>query len=74
MAETTDNLILEHLRSLRTDNVEIKSTLRELKARLASIESYIATLHGDQTRASVNIDELADRVNRLEVRTGISDA
>jgi hypothetical protein len=74
MAETTDNLILEHLRSLRTDNVEMKSTLRDVKARLASIESYIATLHGDQTHASVSLDELADRVNRLEVRTGISDA
>jgi two-component sensor histidine kinase len=74
MAETIDNLILEHLRSLRTDNAEVKTSLRDIKARLASIESYIATLHGDQTRASVSIDELADRVNRLEVRTGISDA
>jgi hypothetical protein len=74
MAETTDNLILEHLRSLRTDNVEVKTALRDIKARLASIESYIATLHGDQARAGVTIDELAARIDRLEVRTGISDA
>jgi chromosome segregation ATPase len=74
MAETTDNLILEHLRSLRTELVEVKTSLRDIKARLASIESYIATLHGDQTRASVSIDELATRIARLEVRAGLSDA
>jgi hypothetical protein len=29
---------------------------------------------GDQARAGVTIDELAARIDRLEVRTGISDA
>jgi hypothetical protein len=70
----TDNLILEHLRSLRADNAEMKASLRDLKARFASIENYIATLHGDQARTGVTIDELAARIERLEVRTGISDA
>jgi hypothetical protein len=39
MAEPTDNLILEHLRSLRTELVEVKTSLRDIKARLASIEN-----------------------------------
>src|ERR1700677_2313680 len=74
MAETTDNLILEHLKALRADNAEVKSALRDIKGRLASIESYIATLHGDQARVGVTIDELAARIERLEVRPGISAA
>jgi hypothetical protein len=38
-----DNLILEHLRALRVDSGDLKRDLRDVKARLASIESYIAT-------------------------------
>jgi hypothetical protein len=36
-----------------------QASLRDLKARFASIENYIATLHGDQARTGVTIDELA---------------
>jgi phage shock protein A len=67
----TENLVLDHLRSIRSDTGELKKYVRDIKARLASIESYIATLHGDQARSSGTLDELTERVARLERRTGL---
>jgi len=74
MNTTTDSLVLEHLRAIRADTTDIKSEIRDIKARIASIESYIATLHGDQIRTSIKMDELAQRVERLEKRVGLLDA
>ena len=74
MTQATDNIVLEHLRALRGDLGDVKNDMRDVKARLASIESYIATLHGDQTRTNVKLDDVLRRVERLEKRTGLVDA
>lgn len=74
MTETTDNLVLEHLRAIRADISALNGNMRDVKARLSSIESYIATLHGDQTRAGLTLDDLAARIERLEKRVGIIEA
>ena len=74
MTAEMENLVIEHLRSIRADNADIKRDLREVKLRLASIESYIATLHSDQARNSITIDDLVARVERLEKRTGLVEA
>ena len=71
MIETADNLVLEHLRAIRTDMASMNNNLRDVRARLSSIESYIATMHGDQTRTVLTIEELAARVERLEKRAGL---
>ena len=71
MTNEIENLILEHLRAMRADTASVKADVRDIKARLASIETYIATMHGDQTRTAVSLDDLAERVERLEHRTGI---
>jgi hypothetical protein len=39
MNDKTENLVLEHLRALRTDTGELKKDVHDVKARLASIES-----------------------------------
>lgn len=74
MTADIDNLVLEHLRAIRADSADMKRDLRDVKARLSSIESYIATLHGDQTRTGFTIDDLVTRVERLERRSGLMDA
>lgn len=74
MTAETENLVLEHLRAIRADIADVKRDTRDMKARLASIESYIATLHSDQTRTGFTLDDLAARVERLEKRTGLLDA
>lgn len=73
MTADIDNIILEHLRGLRADLGDVRSDMRDVKARLSSIESYIATLHGDQARSGIKLDELTQRIERLEKRTGLID-
>ena len=71
MTNDIENLIVEHLRAMRADIGTLKTDTRDIKARLASIETYIATMHGDQARTVVSLDDLAERVERLEHRAGI---
>jgi hypothetical protein len=74
MTNDIENLILEHLRTFRGDISSIKTDVRDIKGRLSSIETYIATMHGDQARTSTTIDNLTERVERLEQRAGLIDA
>ena len=71
---TNDNLILEHLRAVRADLGELKGDMRDVKVRLGSIESYIAVMHGDQARTAVKVDDLEERIERLEKRAGLLGA
>ncbi len=64
----------EVLRQLQSTAGDIKSDMRDVKARLASIESYIATLHGDQARTGTRVDDIVTRIERLEKRAGLLDA
>jgi len=42
-----------------------KTDMREVKALLGSIESYIAKLHGDQMRTSIKLNDIMQSVERL---------
>lgn len=44
MADNIENLILEHLRAIRSDIGGIKDDVREIKQRLTSLEAAIAGL------------------------------
>ena len=62
MREVTNQLMYEVLKQLQAGQSDIKADVRDVKARLASIESYISTLHVDQTRARISLDDLVARV------------
>ncbi len=47
MTENVENLILEHLRAIRTDLGGMKDDVREIKQRLTSLESAVAGLRRD---------------------------
>ena len=44
MMENVENLILEHLRAIRTDVASIRDDVRELKSRVAHLEIGQATM------------------------------
>ena len=52
MDDKTDNLVLEHLRAIRTDLGEVKTDLREVKTRLGLLLSDI-----EQIRKRLNLVE-----------------
>ena len=73
MADQPENLVLEHLRALRADINEVKAGNRDIRARLSSIEGYIAAMHGDHARTSATVDNLIQRIERIETRLGLVD-
>jgi hypothetical protein len=79
MSDTTDNLILEHLKRFQAGQDRIERELKEIKGRmsqveigLAGIRGDIAHVAGDQARQQVTMDGISDRVDRIERRLEIA--
>lgn len=79
MSESIDNLILEHLRMLRNEVAGLRSEMheefRDVKLRLGSVETAVVAMRrdsadqmGDTVRQQLRIDQLADRLERIERR------
>jgi hypothetical protein len=47
MEDDPENILLEYMRRFDARQARFEDGLRDLSARLASIESYLATMHGD---------------------------
>ena len=68
-----DNLVLEHLKHIRGRVDQLVSDMKDVKARLLSIESHEAASHLDSLRHSTRLDELDQRLQRLESRMDLRD-
>ena len=79
MSENIENLILEHLRVLRNEmasmRTEMHEEFRDVKLRLGSIESALVSVRrdaadqmGDVVRQQLRIDQLVERLERIERR------
>jgi uncharacterized coiled-coil protein SlyX len=75
MTDSTDNLVLEHLKRFQAGQDRIERELKEIRNRLSQLEigvagvrGDLAHLSGDQARQQVTMDALSDRVERIERR------
>ena len=75
MTESVENLVLEHLRHIRSKVDHIASDMDDLKARMSSLESSMVLVkrevnHGDEVdaRLQVNLDKVLKRLDRIETR------
>jgi hypothetical protein len=73
--ENVENLVLEHLRAIRTDVATIKDDVRELKSRLAHVEVGQATSlqhlgHNASMSAQQQLgcDRILERIEKIEKR------
>lgn len=73
MSENVEYRILEHLKAIRGDLENVKGDLRDIKTRLLTMESYQAASHVDAARQSVRLDELDQRLSRVEVRINLAE-
>jgi predicted nuclease with TOPRIM domain len=62
-----DNVVLEHLRHIRSAVDGLRDDMREVKGRLGILESQYANL-------SNRLDRLDGRVERIEQRLNLADA
>ena len=68
MTESVENLILEHLRAMRSDLAQIKDDMGTTKLRPTSVEQQVAHLHTDNAIVHARIDGLEKRLERIERR------
>jgi tRNA threonylcarbamoyladenosine modification (KEOPS) complex Cgi121 subunit len=75
MAEAVDNLVLEHLKKIQTEQSASRERDSEILSRLAHIETSVARLarDGADNFAEViadrhTVDKLKERIERIERR------
>lgn len=74
MISEPDNLLLEYMRRFDARQGRFEDALRDMSARLSSIESYLATMHGDIARHGGEIESIKFRLDRIERRLDLADA
>ena len=79
MPDNVENRILEHLRALREGQDRLEFGLKEVKARLTSLESAVAGGRRDTAlqqediyRQQATIDRLVERLDRIEKRLDLT--
>lgn len=66
MVESVENLILEHLRAMRTDITEMKTDIIEVKERLGLLEGQYASLSRRMDRLGGDVEQIKKRLNLVE--------
>ena len=76
---STDNLVIEHLRAIRTEIAAVKSDTADTRQRVISIETSIVDMRRnvvhvfeDFAHQQLTMDKLLDRVQRIEKRLELS--
>ena len=64
---STDNIILEHLRAIRSNVDRLVEDMHEVKQRLGFLENQYASL-------SNRLDRMDMRIDRIEKRLDLQDA
>ena len=70
VSEEASNLVLEHLRAIRTELHEI----REQRGRLGSIECSISHMTREIAEMGLRLDRMHDRLGRIERRLDLVEA
>ena len=68
-----ENLLLEHMKAIRSDVADIKRDVRDIKVRITSLEERMVQLYGDVFHHGVRLDELNARIDRIERRLELQD-
>ena len=74
MVGEPENLLLEYMRRFDPRQARFEDALRDMSARLSSIEGYLATMHGDLARHGGEIETIKSRLGRIERRLDLADA
>jgi hypothetical protein len=74
MSAETDNLVLEHLRHIRSAVDLTNQKITELTFRVGMLENNMAGLQGQYAHVSNRIDRVDERLTQIERRLGLVDA
>ncbi|MBC2773875.1 hypothetical protein H6M51_13500 [Rhizobium sp. AQ_MP] len=73
MNEKVENLILEHLRIMRTDISSLKEEMVGMRSEMPAMKQYMAGFMTDEARQDGEIAELKLRLDRIEKRLELTE-
>jgi chromosome segregation ATPase len=73
MADSVENLVLEHLRHIRGCVDKLSDDMDDLKLRAGSLEEHVSLLHTDIAILHKQLDQHGKRLERIEQRLEIVD-
>jgi hypothetical protein len=73
MADQADNLVLEHLRHIRSKADQIDDRMGRVELRLAAVEGHLASLLLAEAGQNSEIDRIKRRLERIERRLELAD-
>jgi hypothetical protein len=73
MAEVTNELILEHLKSIQDKLGKLDRGQRDIQSELRSHKSMLGTIISDDALQDGRIAEIYDRLERIEARLALRD-
>lgn len=74
MTENTENLVLEHLRAIRSDIGDIKDRLTQVELNTAMLGQQLGALTTAVYSGKNETQDLRRRVERIEQRLNLNDA
>jgi len=73
MNEKVENLILEHLRVMRSDIASINDELRGMRSEMRAMKQHMAAFMTHEITQDGDIAELKIRLDRVEKRLDLAD-
>jgi hypothetical protein len=73
MVNDPQEIILEHLRALRSDIADVKADTRDLKAGQIALRSDFHGLRGDVLRLERALAAVEVDIDRINARLGLAD-
>ena len=73
MTEETTNLVLEHLRHIRSRVDGLPDDMRQVVLRLGPMERHLAGLHISDVSQNAEIEQMKGRLQRKERRLELTD-
>lgn len=74
MSDEPINLVLTRLNRIDDKLDRLMDRVGELTGRIGSLETLVAHIHGDMAAQSVRIDQLGNRLEKVERRLELRDA
>lgn len=68
MTDQTENIVLQHLRAIRTDIAKLGDKIDGLTQRVGSMERQVAIVHDDMAGIQMRLDKHDARLDRIERR------
>ena len=74
MVESTENLVLEHLRAIRGDVGDVKRDVRSIRDELLGLRNQLHIMQGDSLRYEQTIAAMTLDLDRIKSRLSLADA